>query len=221
MGWHYILNLECRILPEHIDFIRNEYLRKFNYDYQRYSPSFYRDYYHEYDSDNDSVKRESKAERLAIIADEKGEEEKGNIETTAIYKTFNKFYRDLIDIWLTLDLNHFYEYKLSDDGIFTCHIERKVNTYKGDLWQDYLTFVKDIIVPISSEITECVISSDDFGDRTQEYTDLELRGGRLELNKLIKQIEHKWEDGEIVETRIVYKRSIKKAQEIDLNRCFH
>jgi len=43
----------------------------------------------------------------------------------------------------------------------------------------------------------------------------------LELNKLIKHIEHKWEGGDIVETRIVYKRSIKKAQEIDLNRCFH
>ena len=29
MGWHYILQLECDILPEYIDFIKNEYLTKY------------------------------------------------------------------------------------------------------------------------------------------------------------------------------------------------
>lgn len=209
MGWHYILNLECRILPQNLDFIQKEYLQNFNESFDIYDEHY------------EGHNIEENEEHQARLNWQQSKKEIAQNKNSQTYVTLNKFYRDLIDIWCGLCINNFYKYELKENGIFVCEIRKKVNRHHGDLWQDYLTFVKDIIVPISSEITECVISSDDFGDRTQEYTDLELRGGRLELNKLIKHIEHKWEGGDIIETRIVYKRSIKKAQEIDLNRCFH
>ena len=28
MGWHYILTFTCKVLPDYVDFIKNEYLRK-------------------------------------------------------------------------------------------------------------------------------------------------------------------------------------------------
>ncbi len=40
------------------------------------------------------------------------------------------------------------------------------------------------------------------------------------LTDMVKSIKHKWEDRMIVETTITYKRSIKKSQELDLNRCY-
>jgi hypothetical protein len=39
MGWHYILTFTCKLLPDYVDFIKNEYLRKCYPD--------------EYDSNND------------------------------------------------------------------------------------------------------------------------------------------------------------------------
>lgn len=208
MGWYYILNLECQILPQFQDFFSKNYLRDFNKSFHMYDDYFI---------DDGSEEAEEHKKRLEWQQSEKEMSENENKETR---KTLTKFYRDLLDIWSTLDINRFYHYELKENGQFVCHIQKKVNTHHGDLWQDYLTFVKDIIVPLTSEITHCEISSDDFGDRTDYYTDLQLRGGSLELKRLIKSIEHKWEDGEIVETRVVYKRSIKKSQEIDLNRCY-
>jgi hypothetical protein len=46
--------------------------------------------------------------------------------------------------------------------------------------------------------------------------DMQLRG-RMNLNDMIKSI---IEDEDIVATKIIYKRSIKPSQRIDLNRCF-
>ena len=133
---------------------------------------------------------------------------------------FPKFYKDLIDIWRKLNIGyHFYEYSLND-SIFTCEISKKVGWHSGDLQDDYLTFMKDIIAEISSEIYDCSIKSDDYGDMEWIYTDSQLRGLRFNLQNKIKSIEHIYNDDktEIYETRVIYKHSIKELNFIDLNR---
>lgn len=140
------------------------------------------------------------------------------------YDGLSKSYRDLIDIWRDLGIeDSFHEYKFDDNGVFSCKISKKFNRYDGDLRKAYETFIKDIIVPISSEIWDCYTVSEIFGNSKTVYTDLELRGGYFRLDEKIKYVEHTYsEDGsEILESRVVYKRSIKKSQEMDLNRAYN
>lgn len=131
-----------------------------------------------------------------------------------------KFYRDLIEIWIKLNINNFYTYELDDNNTFTCMIQKRCNRHRGDLREDMHTFVKDILVPITSVITSCTITVDDY-DSTTNYTDLELRGGHMNLRDIIKSIKHIYDGEDIVETRVVYKRSIKPLQKIDLDRCYN
>ena len=172
MGWHYILNIQCQVLPEFMDFIRTEYLRNY--------------------------------EQITAHA----------------AATLPKSYRKILGMWSALNINNFYEYSLTDDGKFTLEIQKSVSSHEGSLWDDYVLFVKDIIVPLTTDIMFCQIRSDDYGDRVQRFTDLELRGGNMSIRNNIKQIEHVWEDNEIVETRIIYKHSIKNKYELDLDRCY-
>jgi len=83
-----------------------------------------------------------------------------------------------------------------------------------------MTILHDIIVPTTSEIIFCCISSDDYGNERKYYTDTELRRIPFSLSNVVRNIRHKWEDGMIVETTVIYKRSIKKTQELDLDRCY-
>jgi hypothetical protein len=132
----------------------------------------------------------------------------------------SKRYRDLIDNWIKLRIgHHWYEYSFSN-GTFACQIQKKVSKHAGDLWDDLLSFVKDILVPISSKINVCRISEDDFGYTSINYTYSELRGRYLNLSELIKHINHVVENNEIVETHIIYKRSIPQSQEEYLTRCY-
>jgi hypothetical protein len=214
MGWHYILTFKCNILPEFIRFIEERYLEKF-FD------------------ENDDIHYVSKPYRMYSSDDERGEEERARIcaweqekedEWAAVekeYETLSKTYKDLIDIWRSLKIGvHFYEYDFTD-GIFSCQISKKVNRHEGYLREDYEAFLKDIIVPISSEITNCTIESDDYGDCVWEYTDLQLRDITFRLQDKIKNVVHLYDvDGNIEETRVIYKRSIKAAHVIDLDRCY-
>lgn len=184
MGWHYILNFTCKILPEYTDFIEKKYMLLFSDT----SPL--------YDSDNED-------------------------ENTQIYKHLNKNNQDLIDIWVNLDIAQIYDYSF-ENGIFHCQISKKVNTHHGDLKQTYERFLKDIIVPISSEIIRCYIESDDYILFRHNYTDTQLRGKSFNLHDMIKFVEHTYNDDntEIYESRIVYKRSIKAIQFLDLDRAY-
>jgi hypothetical protein len=211
MGWHYILTFHCKLLPEYIPFIEKEYLRTL-YDTDR--DIHYRSgpFYRNYESDNEDRKK-----RIAELIKMK-EEEKENREKE--YNLLSKPYKDLIDIWTNLDIGlHFYKYELKGSDFF-CQISKKVNWHSGDLQDDYLTFLKDIIVPISTEITDCNIESDDYGDMKWDYTDSQLRNIRFNLQDKIKSIEHIYSEdkSEIYETRVIYKHSIKKINFIDLNR---
>ena len=184
MGWHYILDFTCKILPEYYDFIEKKYMLLFS------------DSLSLYDSDNED-------------------------ENTQIYKQLNKDKRDLIDIWVNLDIAQIYEYSF-ENGIFHCQISKKVTTYHRNLKETYEQFLKDIIVPISSEILKTTIESDDYGYFVYHYTDTELRGKSFNLHDMIMYVEHTYNDDntEIYESRIVYKRSIKAIQFRDLDRAY-
>ena len=142
-------------------------------------------------------------------------------ENTVIYKQLNKDKRDLIDIWVNLDIAQIYEYSF-ENGIFHCQISKKVTTHHEDLKQTYERFLKDILVPITSEITSCRIESDDYGYFVYHYTDTELRGKSFNLRDMIRFVEHTYNEDqtEIFETRVVYKRSIKAIQFRDLDRAY-
>lgn len=214
MGWHYILRFNCKLLPEHIQFIENKYLMNFTEDIELYRWSIPE---RTYPSDDERSKEEKN--RIEEWKKEKDEEFEKKEQQ---YESLPKFYKDLIDIWRRLDIgHHFYEYELRD-GIFYCEISKKVNRHEGDLRADYESFLKDIIVPISSEITDCEIESDDYGDMRWYYSDSQLRNIHFRLEDKIKRIEHVYsEDGnEIYETKVIYKHSIKRTQFLDLNRAY-
>jgi hypothetical protein len=196
MGWHHFLTVRCKVLPEFLEFVKLNYLDKF---YINDSDDEGSDYTTEEDTTKGYSPRKSKYEML---------------------KELPKSYRDLIDIWNTLQIGLCcHTYDLNNDEFFLL-IEKKVTRHRGDLKEDFLTFVRDVIVPISSEILECSISSDDFGCFKYEYTDSELRNIPFRLVNKVKSVEHKYSDdgNEIIETRVIYKHSIKKKDVLDLDR---
>jgi hypothetical protein len=135
------------------------------------------------------------------------------------YKNLSTSYKDILQSWIPLDIANFYKYDLSG-SMLILHLAKKVNRHEGDLWTDYETFLHDVIVPTTTNILSCKISEDDFGCRERIYTDMELRGQRLNLQQLIRSIHHVVKDGYIQETRVVYKRGIPVSQEIDLDRLY-
>ena len=219
MGWHYILDFTCKVLPEYIDFIEKKYLFIFNkpeyFDVESLSESECSCNY------NPQVDEDYKCKRCEYCdsSSESVDEEKE--KRSKIYKELNKDYKDLINIWNNLDIADIYEYSF-ENGIFHCQISKKVSKHEGCLRETYLSFLKDIIVPISSEIIRCTIESDDFGCFMYHYTDTELRGKIFKFRDMIKSFEHTYNEDktEIFETRIVYKRSIKAIQFLDLDREF-
>jgi hypothetical protein len=126
MGYHIILNATCELLPEYIDFIKNQYILK------------------------DS------------------EDEEDEFPMDPIYIPFLK-------IWNSLEIgNYFYEYKLEDQR-FSFRIEKKPHRHSGNLEDDYIKFMENIIVPISTIVRYCSIEHDDYDLRSTSYTDAKQR----------------------------------------------
>ncbi len=194
MGWHYTLELECIILPEYADFFKLEYL-----------------------CDTDEIHTYNYCEDCL-----KNDKEDCSCDINDKYKNLSKSYLDLLDIWNKLKIgNYFYKYDFNQETrLFNCKISKKVTTHTGDLRNDYRMTLYDIIVPVTSEIISCCISSDDYGDERRYYTDNELRRIPFNLSSIVKNIQHTWKDGMITETRVIYKRSIKSIQQTDLDRCY-
>jgi hypothetical protein len=97
-----------------------------------------------------------------------------------IFKLNNPEYLELWDIWDSLFRDTgFYEYNLDDDFNFKLRMEIKPYNHSGYLPDDYIAFVKKIIIPISTQITECIISHDDYNIGPTYYTDAELREFRF------------------------------------------
>ena len=220
MGWHYNLTLRCIIIPEFVPFIEKDCLRRLGgatsiarrVGYALTSDS---------ESDEEWLTEEQKEwrERMRVWQAEIATEKEAAAKE---YEALPKTHKDLIDIWRDLDIDgSFYDYTFDKDSReFSCEISKRVGDHHGDLQTAYEEFLRDIIVPITSRITSCVIASDDFGDMRWVYTDTQLRNVRFSLQDKIKRIEHVFsEDGnEIVETRVIYKRSIDVIQRIDLDR---
>ncbi len=200
MGWHYGLFLKCKLLPEYIDFIKGDYLRR---------DCIYID---EVDDDDDDVDDDME------VDDEADDDEICDEDDT---KHNPPHYRCLLDYWNRLNIDpNWYKYDLSSSGEFTCKLEKKVTNHRGDLWKAYEEFLKHIIVPITSEITECCIEEDDWSFRCEVYTDAQLRNIQFDLKELVAEVEHVYEDGMIVETRVRYKRPFKKSHALDVTRMY-
>jgi hypothetical protein len=86
----------------------------------------------------------------------------------------------------------------------------------------YLEFMHSIIVPMTSEINECVIISDDVWDFEHYYSDAELRSRPFTVKDKISWAYHTYNDDKtaIIETRVVYKHPINVLRELDLNRYY-
>lgn len=194
MGWHYILEVSCVIRPEFLDFFKRNYIEMF---------AEYEDIY-----TKEPVPCECTDSATCFC------------HNVPAYAQISKAYRDLVDIWISLGIGRYTSEYCVKDATLRFEITKKVTRHRGDLWQDMLSFVKDILVPATTEITRCKLSSDDYGDTTREYTDLELRGGRLDLASLVRCVEHVWEEGAIAETRVRYKRGIPANQQRDLERLY-
>jgi hypothetical protein len=212
MGWHFILRFTCKVLPEFIPFIEKRYFDTL-YDKECDIDCYDRPRFLDKPEEEwDDVEKDWNKE----IEDEKKFRE-------SEYAVLSKAYKDIIDIWRSLNIGsvHFFEYDLKGD-IFTCEINKRVRSHHGDLRKDYNTFLKDILVPMTSEIIFCEFESDDFGDERQQYTDLELREIPFRLRDKIKCLDHVYsEDGStIVQTVVVYKHSIPKNQLVDLERSY-
>lgn len=244
MGWHYILRFKCKLHPEYIKFIENEYMRNhnpmednciFGYDNDRYIHSqLYDDYingvddimsyYNEnelsdYEKEIIDARKEGIRQRREEIEEELRQvREKRDGE----YNEMSSDYKQLMDIWKSLPIGpRFYQYDLSGN-VFSCEISKKVNTHNGDLRETYEEFLHSIIVPISREINECSIESDDFGDAIWYYSDSQLRSVPFNLREKIAEIDHTYNDDNtaIIETTIKYKHPINVLHTIDINRYY-
>jgi hypothetical protein len=145
-------------------------------------------------------------------------------DANKLYKTLPKHYKNIIDIWTKLDLNNWMSQTQNEDGLYSYHIEKKVTRHKDgyyDLKTDIETFLKDIIVQMTSEIYECSIS-DDYSTNALIYTDAELRNVPFDIKNKVKYIQHVYNEdrSEILETRVVYKHGVPKIQFVDLERAF-
>ena len=151
MGPYYTLEVKCKVLPEFSEFIRKKYLQTLILS--------------EDDTFDSSICRYdvSYTERLALSIKWKAEIKVKKDAIKKQYEGLPKSYRDLIDIWWGLGIGeNFYEYLIKDNGVFTCKIAKRVTNHDGDLRKAYETFLRDVIVPISSEIINCVMECDLF-----------------------------------------------------------
>jgi len=103
-------------------------------------------------------------------------DETGKITESEDVSKEEEFFLELLDIWDALGIGHsFYEFNVNENDILSIHIEKKPYHHEGSLTEDYLRFMRDIIVPITSEILKCTISHDDFNIPSEMYSDAELR----------------------------------------------
>jgi hypothetical protein len=193
MGWHYILKFKCTVLPEYIDFVQRDYISYFSDQYP----------YSEMDLDPEQDIDEPD-------------------EYLRTYRSLSARYRTLIDLWTRLRIGPCIASHTLEGNQLTYEFSKKPYQHRGDLQTDYITFMQDVIVPITSVISECAIESDDCGCDIWNYTDSELRNVRFVLSEKIRNIHHTYsEDGsEITETRVVYKHPIQRHQFIDLGRAY-
>lgn len=129
-----------------------------------------------------------------------------------------------MDLWIPLHFSDAYVHQELKDDKLTLKIAKswsEVCRVRDELEE----VVKEILVPTTTEILSCVLREKDGPGypttRKTQYTDMELRRQAFRLSEQIKSLHHVWKDGEIVETRVVYKRSVQAKLQLDLERAYH
>lgn len=88
---------------------------------------------------------------------------------------FPPHYRELADRWIELGIGHgFYEFTVNDD-CFEMTLSKKPYRHMGNLESAYRRFIKEIIVPISTHVSRCIIEHDDYDIPSTYYTDSQIR----------------------------------------------
>lgn len=155
MGYHIILEAICEIKPEFIPLIEKEYLKEYLCRLNLEYPEIYCD-------DNASP-----WERDPSLI--------GSVEVPEEYKA-------LLEEWRDLRIGpHFYKYDLSGTQ-FHLRIEKKPHRHTGYLNDDYMAFMMNVMMPMSSMISMCVISEDDYGCQESHYSWAHLERKYKKLN---------------------------------------
>jgi hypothetical protein len=200
----YTLKVTCKVAPEYVKFYENELLQNF--------------------SEKEGIYAEfgTNENPCSCTTDESCE-----CYYIPKYRELSKKYRDLVDLWMPLKLtNERIHQELKGDELLLKFSESW--SYHSDyrnLQKNLEECLREIIVPTTTEIYTCVLKeSTGWGDpikkRTQ-FTDMQLRNRYFRLSEQIKSLHHVWKDGEIVETRVVYKRSIPAKLKLDLERAYY
>lgn len=103
------------------------------------------------------------------------EEDKDENNIIEIYNNIPENLKIYADIWKSLNIFHRFYWCDLKKNILKIKISKKPYTHEGLLEEDYITFIKNIIVPISSLIINCEISHDDHDFKSTFLTDDELR----------------------------------------------
>jgi hypothetical protein len=98
-------------------------------------------------------------------------------DTEILVESIPEEYQAIFYHWFNLDFGGFREFDMSGN-VFTFEIKRSITHYKGLLESAYMSFLKNIIAPISSHISYCYINRDDDYDLSYELTDEEVRSIR-------------------------------------------
>jgi hypothetical protein len=208
MGWYYTLTVKCTIHPDFLEFYGEHHLQE---AYMYVCPR------NAEEADDRSVASTESMYESQLFCEYRDAPNKSFLASVP------KRYLDYLQFWLSLDIGPvFYEYDLHGNEL-EMKLSKKVIRHKQGSWglkQDYEAFLHYIVVPTTTCIHSCQIESDDFGDDVWQYSDSELRGRSFRTKELIGEVTHVWDQGAIVETRIVYKKPILSHQEVDLNRFY-
>jgi hypothetical protein len=137
------------------------------------------------------------------------------------YEQLSPFLRNMVDLFTILDIDCFTEYSI-EGNTFSFVISKGMCSFYVNVMERYEMFLTDILVPMTSEITECRIEPNEDRMNVFYYSDAELRKIDFCLKDQVKTVEHTYsKDGkEILETRVVYKQPIPQKQFLELNRAY-
>jgi hypothetical protein len=218
MGWHYTLIVKCSIHPDFLEFYKQKYLQNvYMHVYSRKGRVSSYEYDSDFEEDDRSVTSTESMYETELFREYR------IIPNNSFLDTVPKTFRDYLQFWISLEIgSFFYEFDVKENELYL-KMSKKVNTHRGNsftLQTDYEAFLHHIVVPTTTCIHECRIESDDYGDHVWHYSDSQLRCRPFQAKELIGEVEHVWDQGSIVETRITYKKPIPPHQKLDLNRFY-
>ena len=132
MGYHIILDVKCKLLPQYVNYVRK-----------------YRFFENE--------------------------------ETSVVEGDDESFFVELLEIWDKLKIeHHFYKYQVDVDNVFSFTLQKKPYHHDGNLENDYLRLMYEIIAPISSKIIECSMRNTEYiMEEPDTYSDIDIRNMRF------------------------------------------